>query len=51
MKQISTQLSLLVSRIDGRTVQFVLLLVTLSLLVIGAGAPAGGSGGLPGTGG
>jgi hypothetical protein len=47
MKNIIQKLSLSAIKIDRRHVQIFLVLVTLSLLVLGAGAPAmtGGSGG------
>ena len=47
MNRIIQNLSLSFSKIDRRHIQLLLALVTLSLLVIGAGAPAvsGGSGG------
>ncbi len=51
MKQIATHLSLLAPRINARTIQLVILIVTLSLLALGAGAPAGGGSGVPGVGG
>ena len=47
MKKISSKISLFSSKIDRRKLQAVLVLVTLALLVLGAGAPGmdGGVGG------
>ena len=47
MKNLFKNLSLTAGKIDRHHLQILLVLVTLSLLVIGAGAPAmdGGSGG------
>jgi len=51
MKQIAAQLSSLAPRINTRTIQLIVLIVTLSLLALGAGAPVGGGSGIPGCGG
>ena len=48
MNKFSLELSKLSTRIDSRTIQFILLVLTLGLLAIGAGAPVGGGGGVPG---
>ena len=48
MKSKIQNLSLLAGKVDRRHVQLVLLILGLSLLVIGAGAPAGGGSGIPG---
>jgi hypothetical protein len=47
MKNLSNEIILRVSKMDKNTVQLVLLVVTLGMLVIGAGAPisSGGPGG------
>jgi hypothetical protein len=47
MNKFIQKLSLSISKIDRRHIQLLIVLVTLSLLVLGAGAPAisGGSGG------
>jgi len=51
MKRIVRDLTLAAGNIDRRYIQFILVLLALSLFAIGAGAPIGGGGGLPGTGG
>jgi hypothetical protein len=51
MKQFAAHLSSLASLLDSRTIQLVVLIVTLGLLVLGAGAPAGGGSGIPNVGG
>lgn len=47
MKKVFNNISLTASKINRRHLQTILILVTLSLLVLGAGAPAidGGTGG------
>jgi hypothetical protein len=44
MKSLFNQISTYVSRIDSTKVRFILMIVTLALLVIGAGAPDTGGG-------
>jgi hypothetical protein len=44
MKNLFNQVSSFVSRIDSTKIKFVLMIVTLALLVIGAGAPDSGGG-------
>jgi|PlaIllAssembly_1097288.scaffolds.fasta_scaffold710021_2 hypothetical protein len=39
MKNLTRDLKLFVSRLDGKKINFVLFLLTLTLFVIGAGAP------------
>jgi hypothetical protein len=51
MNNTLNSLYLSVSRLDRRQIQFILLIVSLALLVIGAGAPIGGGEGAPGSGG
>jgi hypothetical protein len=51
MKKFTLEINKLATHIDSRTIQFALLVITLSLLAIGAGAPVGGGGGAPGVGG
>jgi hypothetical protein len=48
MKTIPDELALLVGKIEPRHIQLILILLTLSLLVLGAGAPIDGGGGIPG---
>ena len=48
MKKFSFELTKLSTHIDSRTIQFILLVLTLGLLALGAGAPVGGGGGVPG---
>jgi hypothetical protein len=47
MKHLSNEITLRISKLDRNSVQLILLLVTLGMLVIGAGAPvsSGGPGG------
>jgi hypothetical protein len=47
MKKLSTELALTISKADKNTIQLILLVITLGMLVIGAGAPIsiGGPGG------
>jgi hypothetical protein len=51
MTNLKNTLILSAGRIDRRAVQLFLLILSLSLLVIGAGAPSGGGDGVPGGGG
>jgi hypothetical protein len=51
MKGLIYRTTMLTGKIDRRHIQLILLIITLSLLVIGAGAPAGGGLGGPGCGG
>jgi hypothetical protein len=44
MKNLFNQVSSFVTRIDSTKIKFVLMIVTLALLVIGAGAPDSGGG-------
>jgi hypothetical protein len=44
MKRMADQFKAAVSQINRRHIQLILLVVTLSLLVLGAGAPGVGSG-------
>lgn len=44
MSKLTRDVSLFASKIDRRTVQLILLLVSLTLFVIGAGAPMGEGG-------
>lgn len=44
MSKLTRDASLLASKIDRRTVQLILLLISLTLFVIGAGAPMGEGG-------
>jgi hypothetical protein len=48
MKSQMTNLILSGGRINRQHIQFILLILSLGLLVIGAGAPAGAGGGSPG---
>lgn len=50
MKSTLQKITMTTVKADSRTVQLIVTIVILSLLVIGAGAPAGGGGGLPGLG-
>jgi hypothetical protein len=50
MNHMSHNIKLFIGRFDHRHFQLILLIITLSLFVLGAGAPGGASGG-PGTGG
>ncbi len=47
MKNISRQITLSASKVDSNTIKLILLIVSISLFVLGAGAP-GGSGGIGG---
>ncbi len=51
MKGILNNLTLRVAQMDRRTVQLIFLILTLTMFVIGAGAPDGGGAGGPGNGG
>jgi hypothetical protein len=51
MKNLFTEINLLVRGGDRRYIQLLLLVLTLILLVIGAGAPGGGGDGIPNVGG
>ncbi|MFC1879009.1 hypothetical protein ACFLZW_03765 [Chloroflexota bacterium] len=51
MKSTINNLFPLVSRIDRQHIQLIILIISLSLLVLGAGAPACGGSGLAGGGG
>jgi hypothetical protein len=51
MNRIKTSLTLFAARIDRQHVRLFLLILSLGLLVIGAGAPVGGGEGGPGGGG
>lgn len=44
MKNLFNRISAYVSQIDSTKVKFILMIVTLALLVIGAGAPDSGGG-------
>jgi hypothetical protein len=51
MNNIIERITISIGRIDRRYIQLVLLILSLALLVIGAGAPGGGGLGVPGNGG
>jgi len=44
MKSLFNQVSSYVTRLDGTKIKFILMIVTLALFVIGAGAPDSGGG-------
>lgn len=48
MKNIQSNLAFLAGKIEPRHIQTIFILLTLSLFVLGAGAPADGGGGIPG---
>ncbi len=45
MKSLTHDVSLALSHVDRRTIQFILVLISVGMLVIGAGAPLGDGGG------
>jgi Trk-type K+ transport system membrane component len=44
MSTITRDLTIFASKIDRRTIQFILILVSLGLFILGAGAPMGETG-------
>jgi hypothetical protein len=44
MKRLSNEVTLAISKLDKNSIQLIVLIVTVGLLVIGAGAPTSGGG-------